>query len=115
MSIADDMRRCGYNGWAMEVERLEAERDVLATHLEAAGPHVTAYCNFESSPHEFAVAMVEWERSSPATSLARQKLLWQAEALERLLPYLTDKKLVRARVLIKTALIELRRQAGENE
>lgn len=95
-------------------EELVQENTALAAHVEAAGPHITAYCNFESSPHEFAVAMVEWERSSPATSLVRQKLLWQAEALERLLPYLTDKKLVRARVLIKTALIELRRQAEED-
>lgn len=45
MSIADDMRRCGYNGWAMEVERLEADLDRLrktgtsvVQHWAAAAP-----------------------------------------------------------------------------
>lgn len=35
MSIADDMRRCGYNGWAQDVERMEAE---LARLQGAAAP-----------------------------------------------------------------------------
>lgn len=45
MSIADDMRRCGYNGWAMEVERLEADlkrlretSNSVVQHWAAADP-----------------------------------------------------------------------------
>lgn len=60
------------------------ERDALEAHVEAASPHITAYCNFETDAHEFAVAMAEWKKTKPTTSLARLKAQWQREALERL-------------------------------
>jgi len=74
MSIADDMRRCGYNGWAMEVERLEAERDALAAHVEEVRD---AYCRKIpglSGNEERSARLVVVGRAlnqSPETSLAR--------------------------------------------
>lgn len=39
MSIGNDMRRCGYNGWAQEVERLEAELAVIREKSMAVVQH----------------------------------------------------------------------------
>ena len=42
MSIAYDMRRCGYNDWAQEVERLEAELEVIREKSTAVVQHWAA-------------------------------------------------------------------------
>ena len=97
-------------------EELVQENTALAAHVEAAGPHITAYCNFESSPHEFAVAMVEWERSSPETSLARLKAEWQAEAMEGWLEQMRYMEGLNTFDCMESAELyaeELRRQAEE--
>lgn len=110
-----------------ELEAVKDERDALARDLEAERHHRSA---LEDSEQALAAHVEElrksgnrlcyaggdhsdWTRTlmqAPATSLARQKAEWQAEALEALWPRLVTKA---DQQITRHTMRELRRQTEE--
>lgn len=104
------------NGWKARAETAEAERDALAAHVEAAKPHITAYCNFETDAHEFAVAMAEWKKTKPTTSLARRDAEQQKIGAASFKAELQEASILPVRVHAEGVFaVWLRRQAEEGE